>query len=201
MKKKKLQWKSEYKSCRPSSTIYRSGGPNFQNVAIDDCIEFASFLPKRLLFQVKMITSLLTATLVLASAITASPIAPESQTPTLSVPVPTTTPVQKLHDWTNGWQTSFPIHESCNTTLRSQLQQGLDEAVLLAQHARNHLLRWGHLSRFTQRYFGNGSTALPVGWYDRIIAADKTEMLFRCDDPDRNCETQKSKPQTPMSPA
>jgi hypothetical protein len=41
-----------------------------------------------------------------------------------------------------------------------------------------------------QKYFGDGPTATPIGWYDRVIAADKTGMTFRCDDPDRNCATQ-----------
>jgi hypothetical protein len=116
----------------------------------------------------------------------ASPVHHGRETPSLSTSAPTET-----HQWAAGWNPSFNIHESCNSSLRAQLQQGLDETVDLAQHARDHLLRWGHASRFTEMYFGNGSTAHAIGWYDRIISADKTGMLFRCDDPDGNCATQK----------
>lgn len=130
------------------------------------------------------------AALLLSPSVWASPVGLRAETPTLAIPAPTESP-SSAHQWAAGWKPSFNIHESCNSSLRAQLQQGLDETVELAQHARDHLLRWGHTSKFVDKYFGNGSTAHAIGWYDRIIAADKTEMLFRCDDPDRNCETQK----------
>ncbi|KID81755.1 major allergen Asp f 2-like protein [Metarhizium guizhouense ARSEF 977] len=130
------------------------------------------------------------AALLLSPSVWASPVGLRAETPTLAIPAPTESP-SSAHQWAAGWKPSFNIHESCNSSLRAQLQQGLDETVELAQHARDHLLRWGHASKFVDKYFGNGSTAHAIGWYDRIIAADKTEMLFRCDDPDRNCETQK----------
>lgn len=59
--------------------------------------------------------------------------------------------------------------------------------------AREHILRWGLESPFYTKYFGNASTSTPLGWYDRIAFADRGRMLFRCDDPDRNCATQNSK--------
>ncbi|OAA39353.1 major allergen Asp f 2-like protein [Metarhizium rileyi] len=127
----------------------------------------------------------------LLSPVWATPISPRGETPTLTISAPIESSTNSAHQWAQGWKPFFNIHESCNSSLRSQLQQGLDEAVQLAEHARDHLLRWGHESRFTEKYFGNGSTAHAIGWYDRIIAGDKTAMLFRCDDPDRNCETQK----------
>jgi hypothetical protein len=86
--------------------------------------------------------------------------------------------------------TPFPIHASCNVTLRRQLERGLYETVQLARHAKQHLLLHGQESPFVKKYFGNGSTAPAIGWYDRVVSADKTGMLFRCDDPDRNCATQ-----------
>ncbi|KAF5023034.1 hypothetical protein F66182_4918 [Fusarium sp. NRRL 66182] len=95
-----------------------------------------------------------------------------------------------VYDWAEGWAKSYPIHQSCNSTLRRQLTTALDETVQLAQHAKDHILRHGHKSEFVQKYFGNASTSQPIGWYDRVINADKTGMLFRCDDPDRNCATQ-----------
>lgn len=76
----------------------------------------------------------------------------------------------------------------------------MDELVLLAQHARDHILRWGDESPFVQKYFGtNSSTAEPLGWYERIVAGDKDGMTFRCDDPDQNCATQKGKTTTVSS--
>jgi hypothetical protein len=85
---------------------------------------------------------------------------------------------------------AFPIHESCNITLQRQLSRALDETVTLAKHAKEHILRWGDESPFVQKYFGNGSTAVPIGWYERVVSADRGAMLFRCDDPDKNCATQ-----------
>ncbi|POR35302.1 Putative peptidase family-protein [Tolypocladium paradoxum] len=133
-----------------------------------------------------------TACLLLPGAL-GSPLVPRAETTTAAVSAPKESGApNKIYDWSDGWKTSFTIHPSCNSTLRAQLQQGLDEAVQLAKHAKDHLLRFGNHSEFTQKYFGNGTTATPIGWYERIIAADKTGMLFRCDDPDRNCQTQDS---------
>lgn len=122
-----------------------------------------------------------------ATGLTASPLATEKGTPTAITGTPTSTPKPEAYNWADGWQASFPIHSSCNSTLRSQLQVALDDAVQLAQHARNHLLRFGSKSEMVQKYFGNGTLAEPIGWYDRIVAADKGAMTFRCDDPDGNC--------------
>jgi hypothetical protein len=96
-------------------------------------------------------------------------------------------------DFTSGAVTKFPIHPSCNSTLRRQRERAQDETVTLATHARAHLLRWGGASPFVQKYFGNGSgsaTALPLGWYTRVAEADRGGMTFRCDDPDQNCAAQ-----------
>lgn len=122
-----------------------------------------------------------------ATGLMASPLATEKGTPTAITGTPTSTPKPEAYNWADGWQASFPIHSSCNSTLRSQLQVALDDAVQLAQHARNHLLRFGSKSEMVQKYFGNGTLAEPIGWYDRIVAADKGAMTFRCDDPDGNC--------------
>ncbi|PMB67337.1 Major allergen Asp f 2 [Beauveria bassiana] len=122
-----------------------------------------------------------------APGLMASPLAAEKATVTELVTTPTSTPKAEAYNWSDGWEQSFPIHSSCNSTLRAQLQTGLDDAVQLAQHARNHILRFGSKSEFVQKYFGNGSLAEPIGWYDRVVAADKAAMTFRCDDPDKNC--------------
>ena len=85
---------------------------------------------------------------------------------------------------------SFPIHESCNASQTIALEKGIEDLIKLAQNAKSHLLRYGNDSNHVQKYFGNESTASPIGWYERIISADRGEMLFRCDDPDENCATQ-----------
>jgi hypothetical protein len=95
--------------------------------------------------------------------------------------------------WNAGGVPEFPIHESCNATERAQLQRALGEAVKLASHAQEHLLRWGNQSELVRKYFGDAPTAEPIGWFTRIIGADKTNMTFRCDDPDGNCANLPSK--------
>ncbi|KAF4466932.1 major allergen Asp f 2 [Fusarium albosuccineum] len=130
-----------------------------------------------------------TAALLLFGAAIASPIIPREEA-TKTQDAPQSTQTSDVYDWAEGWKKEYPIHQSCNSTLRRQLSVGLQEAQQLAQHAKDHILRYGHESEFVQKYFGNGTTATPIGWYDRIINADKTGMLFRCDDPDKNCATQ-----------
>ncbi|KAM0433495.1 hypothetical protein ACHAPT_004375 [Fusarium lateritium] len=136
-----------------------------------------------------MFKSTTVAALLFGAAIASPLVAREAATQTKEAPKATETAAD-VYDWSKGWEKTYPIHQSCNSTLHRQLATGLDEAVQLAQHAKDHLLRYGHKSEFVQKYFGNGSTSQPIGWYERIINADKTGMLFRCDDPDRNCATQ-----------
>ncbi|KAM6514513.1 Prenylated Rab acceptor protein 1 [Fusarium solani] len=136
-----------------------------------------------------MFKSTTVAALLFGAAI-ASPIVPREEAATQTAEGPKATESAGAYDWAEGWKKTYPIHQSCNSTLHRQLANGLDEAVQLAQHAKDHILRFGHKSEFVQKYFGNASTSQPIGWYERIINADKTGMLFRCDDPDRNCATQ-----------
>lgn len=133
--------------------------------------------------------------LLLLSSASASPLSPRDATTTV-LPQPESTETSApVYDWSAGWKPSYTIHQSCNNTLRTQLEDALDETIQLATHARDHILRFGRSSEFVQKYFGaNASTAGPIGWYDRVAAADKTGVIFRCDDPDRNCETQDGKP-------
>ncbi|CAM1510678.1 Fc.00g010130.m01.CDS01 [Cosmosporella sp. VM-42] len=137
-----------------------------------------------------MMTKSTTAALLLFYGALASPIAVREESITQTVTATQASSTSEAYDWSSGWTKNFPIHQSCNSTLRHQLAAGLDETFQLAQHARDHLLHFGNKSEFTQKYFGNGSTSVPIGWYERIINADKTGMLFRCDDPDLNCATQ-----------
>lgn len=105
---------------------------------------------------------------------------------------PPSIPSDKLPSYTHAADLTipFPIHESCNITLRRQLEHALDETAQLAYYAKRHLLLHGLDSLFVNKYFGNHSTATAIGWYDRILSASKFDVLFRCDDPDKNCATQ-----------
>ncbi|OAA37218.1 major allergen Asp f 2-like protein [Metarhizium rileyi] len=123
----------------------------------------------------------------LVSSSWASPISRPSEVLTPVIGAPVDSPVSN-YQWSAGWVTEMPIHESCNSSLRTSIRKGLNEMVQLSEHARQHLLRWGHKSEIVQKYFGNGSTAHVVGWFDRIVLADKSDMLLRCDDPDENCD-------------
>jgi hypothetical protein len=131
----------------------------------------------------------------------ATPIIPRVDVSTVVASTSTSASTDTDHDWASGGTTSFSIHQSCNSTLKAQLEKALGETVQLAQHAKEHILRWGHESPFVQKYFGNGSTAMPIGWYERVASADKSGVLFRCDDPDRNCATQSGKKTTSSLPA
>lgn len=90
--------------------------------------------------------------------------------------------------WSNFWQKDFEIHKSCNDTQVNQLQQAFSEVLILAQHAKDHTLRFGILSDFFVKYFGNATTGEVIGLYDEVISGNKTGILFRCDNIDGNCK-------------
>jgi hypothetical protein len=102
-------------------------------------------------------------------------------TPTPAAAVPTATP------WDSGVVNLYPIHSSCNHTEAAQISRGLTEAMALATHTKDHILRWGNSSEIYQKYFGNAPTGEPIGWFDKIANGDKAGVLFRCDNPDGNC--------------
>lgn len=89
--------------------------------------------------------------------------------------------------WDAGAVPQIPIHNSCNATERAQLESGLNDMLTLAAHAKAHILRYGNSSVHYTRWFGNAPSATPIGWYERVLSADRADMLFRCDDPDGNC--------------
>jgi len=89
--------------------------------------------------------------------------------------------------WDEGAVSLYPIHESCNVTQRAQIAAGLNETILLAEHAREHVLRWGNSSDLYQKYFGELPPYEVLGAFDIIANGDKGNVLFRCDDPDDNC--------------
>ena len=91
------------------------------------------------------------------------------------------------HSWDAGAVDEYPIHPSCNATERAQLQEALSEAIALAEHARQHVLRWGNASAHYRRYFGNQPSGEVIGNLDKIANGDRGGVLFRCDNPDGNC--------------
>ncbi|KAF9890838.1 hypothetical protein FE257_005409 [Aspergillus nanangensis] len=120
----------------------------------------------------------------------------------VAVPAPTPTPTPvKSHDhgnhsttaeknkpWNAGAVPQYPIHESCNATQRRQIEAGLNETILLANHAKDHILRWGNDSSIYRKYFGDRPSIEAIGAYDIVVNGNKDGVLFRCDNPDNNCE-------------
>ncbi|KAL8975936.1 MAG: hypothetical protein Q9205_007964 [Flavoplaca limonia] len=90
--------------------------------------------------------------------------------------------------WDEGATHDFVIHESCNSTEMIQLRKGLADAVILADHAKHHILRYGNSSDHYRKYFGDAPSGEAIGHYERVINGDKGNALFRCDNPDGNCE-------------
>lgn len=90
--------------------------------------------------------------------------------------------------WDAGAVNEYPIHSSCNVTETTQLRAGLREMEILADHARQHILRWSNSSESYRKYFGDQPSAAAIGAYDRVVNGDKGRTLFRCDDPDGNCQ-------------
>lgn len=86
-----------------------------------------------------------------------------------------------------AWDRSFEIHKSCNASQTNQLEQAFDEVKVLAQHAKDHILAYGNLSDFYQKYFGAAPTYEVIGVFESVLTANKTGVLFRCDNIDGNC--------------
>jgi hypothetical protein len=126
--------------------------------------------------------------LVGASAAMAGPLAPRQNGVTVTVTATATMPAAPSSTaWDAGAVNAFSIHASCNSTQRSILQNGLDEAMILTGHARDHILRYGNSSELYTKYFGDAPTGEPLGWYTKLTDGDKAGVLFRCDDIDNNC--------------
>ncbi|KAF2841051.1 zincin [Patellaria atrata CBS 101060] len=89
--------------------------------------------------------------------------------------------------WDTGAVVDYPIHESCNSTEVHMLKRGISEMIKLAEHARDHILRFGNSSEIYTKYFGSAATAEPIGWFEKVVRGDRGDMLFRCDNPDGNC--------------
>ncbi|KAL8859270.1 MAG: hypothetical protein Q9178_004208 [Gyalolechia marmorata] len=90
--------------------------------------------------------------------------------------------------WDDGATKDFVIHESCNSTEVIQLRKGLADAVTLADHAKQHILRFGNSSEHYRKYFGDAPSGEAIGYYEKVISGEKGDALFRCDNPDGNCD-------------
>jgi hypothetical protein len=116
----------------------------------------------------------------------ATPLMPRQQTAVVTVTVPAPTPTNTA--WNAGAVNAYSIHASCNATQRSYLENGFKETMTLVHHARDHILRWGNKSTIYQKYFGDAAVGEPLGWYTKFGDGDKSDVLFRCDDVDGNCQ-------------
>ncbi|KAF1943850.1 zincin [Clathrospora elynae] len=121
-----------------------------------------------------------------ASTVVAGPLFPRQGAAAVTVTVTAAAPTSTA--WDAGAVHDYPIHASCNATQHAYIKKGLDETMLICSQARNHILRWGNTSEIYQKYFGDGLVSEPLGWYTKIVDGDKSDVLFRCDDIDGNCE-------------
>ena len=48
------------------------------------------------------------------------------------------TPAAPVYDWSSGYVSQFVIHPSCNSTERHEITSGLEQAVIIAKHAKEH---------------------------------------------------------------
>ncbi|CCU74634.1 CELP0023 Effector like protein, partial [Blumeria hordei DH14] len=99
-------------------------------------------------------------------------------------------PQKVSYDWTTPYVKDFTIHGSCNATQTNVLRRGLEDAVTLAQHAKEHILVHGKESPIYQKYYGALPTGAVIGWFDTIATANRAGVTFRCDDPDKKCATE-----------
>ncbi|ELR07227.1 hypothetical protein VC83_01361 [Pseudogymnoascus destructans] len=113
----------------------------------------------------------------------------ESPFTSTSPALATSTPAL-AYDWSSGYVSQFVIHPSCNSTERHEITSGLEQAVTIAKHAKEHILIHRNSSKVFQKYFGQGPTGPVIGWLDKIATANRAGIIFRCDDPDKNCATQ-----------
>ena len=113
----------------------------------------------------------------------------------LATAVPTALQKRQTHMHSSGlsmseeFAASFELHESCNHTEANQLRFAFEETATLAAHARDHVSRMGNNSAIYRKYFGDFPPFEVIGAFEMVLNGDKSSLLFRCDDPDRNCAT------------
>ena len=131
-----------------------------------------------------------------AAVVSASPLAARQAT-TVTVTATAETPTSTT--WDAGAVHQYPIHASCNATQHQYIRNGLEETLTICRQARDHILRWGNSSEIYQKYFGNAPTGEPIGWFTKLVDGDKSDVLFRCDNPDGNCDQQGEFTKSPQS--
>lgn len=77
--------------------------------------------------------------------------------------------------------------ESCDAGQARFIRAGLDDMNLLAKHAYERILKYGETDELYVKYFGNASSATAAGFYAQLLYGNKPGVLFRCDNPDGNC--------------
>ncbi|GAA6062177.1 hypothetical protein JCM10212_005132 [Sporobolomyces blumeae] len=85
-------------------------------------------------------------------------------------------------------ETAVQIHESCDAGQAHFIRAGLDDMNLLAKHAYERILKYGETDELYRKWFGNASSAAAAGFYAQLVYGNKPGVLFRCDNPDGNCE-------------
>ncbi|KAG0665026.1 hypothetical protein C6P46_000652 [Rhodotorula mucilaginosa] len=83
--------------------------------------------------------------------------------------------------------TQVEIHESCDAGQAHFIRAGLDDMNMLAKHAYDRILKYGETDELYVKYFGNASSATAAGFYAQLLYGNKPGVLFRCDNPDGNC--------------
>lgn len=58
----------------------------------------------------------------------------------------------------------------------------------ISKHAYERILKYGENDELYRKYFGTASSASAAGFYAQLLYGNKPGVLFRCDNPDGNCD-------------
>ncbi|POY72492.1 hypothetical protein BMF94_4318 [Rhodotorula taiwanensis] len=84
--------------------------------------------------------------------------------------------------------TEVQIHESCDAGQAHFIRAGLDDMNTISKHAYERILKYGENDELYRKYFGTASSASAAGFYAQLLYGNKPGVLFRCDNPDGNCD-------------
>ncbi|TKA57480.1 hypothetical protein B0A53_00711 [Rhodotorula sp. CCFEE 5036] len=128
-------------------------------------------------------TSLLATFFLVASSVRAAPFSSPEALYKRAEPQTADSINKQVH--TNS--TQVEIHESCDAGQAHFIRAGLDDMNMLAKHAYDRILKYGETDELYVKYFGNASSATAAGFYAQLLYGNKPGVLFRCDNPDGNC--------------
>lgn len=131
-----------------------------------------------------MLSSSLVATLLLAASSVQA--APFFSTPSIVKRAEDQT-ASSIDKHAHSNMSQVQIHESCDAGQARFIQAGLDDMNTLAKHAYDRILKYGEHDEMYTKYFGNASSASAAGFYAQLLYGNKPGVLFRCDNPDGNC--------------